>query len=129
MLLFDQRYSAPMILVVDRDPEVLQEASRILNRDRQVFLASSSEQALEMVERLGFSVVLVDLHLPWAYALIQTLHDAHPDLLFIGVNGAVQASLREADTKDIGIVEFLSKPITPEWKPVVERVRARHTSR
>ena len=118
-----------MILVVDRDPEVLQEASRVLNRDRQVFLASSSEQALEMVGRLGFSVVLVDLHIPWAHALIQTLHDAHPDLLFIGVNGAIKASLREADTRDIGIVEFLSKPITPEWKPVVERVRASHPSR
>ena len=113
-----------MILVVDRDAETLEAASRILNRNRQVFLASSAEQAREMVERLGFSVVLVDLDLPEAYTLIQTLHDAHPDLLFIGICGAMKASMKEANKRSIGIVEFLSKPITPEWKPVVERVRA-----
>jgi PleD family two-component response regulator len=50
-----------MILVVDHDPEVLERAREILNRDRQVFLASTSQQAFDMVQRLGFSVVLVDL--------------------------------------------------------------------
>ncbi len=54
-----------MILVVDHDPDVLEKARQILNRDRQVFLASTAQQALDMVERLsGFSVVLVDLDLP-----------------------------------------------------------------
>jgi len=68
-----------MILVVDHDPEVLDRAREVLNRDRQVFLASTSEQAFEMVERLGFSVVLVDLDMPGdGYALIQKLHDANP---------------------------------------------------
>jgi DNA-binding NtrC family response regulator len=113
-----------MILVVDQDPQLLEQASRILNRDRQVFLASSAEQALEMVGRLGFSVVLVDLELTGAHALIQMLHDAHPDLLFIGVHGAMKATMRMADSTRLGVVEFLEKPITPEWKPVVERVRA-----
>ena len=53
-----------MILVVDHDPEVLDSARQILNRNRQVFLASTADQALNMVQRLGFSVVLVDLDLP-----------------------------------------------------------------
>jgi CheY-like chemotaxis protein len=52
-----------MILVVDDDPEVLEQAPRILNGDRHVFLASTAAQALNMVQRLGFSVVLVDLEL------------------------------------------------------------------
>lgn len=34
-----------MILVVDHDPEVLEKAREFLNRDRQVFLASTAEQA------------------------------------------------------------------------------------
>jgi hypothetical protein len=37
-----------VILVVDQDPEILEQASRILNRDRQVFLASNGEKAFEM---------------------------------------------------------------------------------
>ncbi len=82
-----------MILVVDHDPEVLERAREILNRDRQVFLASTSEQAFEMVERLGFSVVLVDLDMPGdGYALIQKLHDANPELLIIAISGALNAS-------------------------------------
>lgn len=114
-----------MILVVDHDPEVLEEARKVLNRDRQVFTASTAQKAFEMVRRLGFSVVLVDLDLPGdAYALIRQLHDAHPDLLIIGINGAMKASVQEA-TQDLGIVEMLRKPITPAWKPIVERVRAR----
>jgi CheY-like chemotaxis protein len=118
-------YHSSMILVVDHDPEVLEKASEVLNRDRQVFLASSAKQALEMVQKVGFSVVLVDMDLPGnAYALIRKLHNTNPDLLFIATYGAVKASVLEA-TKEIGVVETLKKPITPEWKPVVERIRAR----
>jgi len=115
-----------MILVVDRDPEVLEQARQILNRDRQVFLASTATQALEMVERLGFSVVLVDLDLPGdAVELIQRMHDTHPDILIVAISGAVRASMDGA-IKPPGVVEILPKPITPEWKPVVERVRAKY---
>ncbi|HLG98961.1 MAG TPA: response regulator [Bryobacteraceae bacterium] len=112
-----------MILVVDDDPEVLEQAQKILNRDRQVFLASNATQAYDMVKRLGFSVVLVDLDLPQAYSLIQRLQDTHPDLLIIAISGAMQASV--ADTTKLGVAEVLNKPISPAWKPVVERVRAR----
>ena len=116
-----------MILVVDHDPEVLEKAREILNRDRQVFLASTAEQAFELVERLGFSVVLVDLELPGdAFALIQKLHDSNPDLLIIGIAGAIRASVSQ--TNKLGIVEVLEKPITRDWKPVVERIRALRAS-
>src|SRR5437868_15514837 len=105
-----------MILVVDHDPEVLERAAQILNRDRQVFLASAGEQAFEMVQRLGFSVVLVDLDLPGdAYALIQKLHDANHDLLIIAIAGAMRDSVPKT-TKELGVVEVLTKPIRPEWK-------------
>ena len=58
-------YTSGMILVVDHDPEVLEMAAKILNRDRQVFLATTAKQAFEILARLdGFSVVLVDLDLP-----------------------------------------------------------------
>ena len=113
-----------MILVVDHDPEVLEQAQKILNRDRQVFLASTAAQALDMVQRLGFSVVLVDLELRGGYALIQKLHDTNPGLLIIGVKGAIKASVQHG-AESTAIVEYLEKPISPEWKPVVERIRAR----
>ena len=64
-----------MILVVDNDPTVLDQAQQILNRERQVFLALDATRALELSGNLGFSVALVDLDLPggaWV-DLIRTL--------------------------------------------------------
>jgi len=43
--------------------------------------------------------------------------------LIVAIAGAVKASVPEA-TKELGVVEVLKKPIAPEWKPVVERIRA-----
>ena len=104
--------------------EALEKAREKLNRDRQVFLALNAKEVFALVQRLGFSVVLVDLDLPGdAYKLIQQLNDANPQRLIVAIAGAVKASVPEA-TKELGVVEVLKKPITPEWKPVVERIRA-----
>ena len=119
-----------MILVVDNDPMVLDQAQRILNRDRQVFLAEDSARALVLAGNLGFSVALVDLDLPGGagFDLIRTLRRAVPDLQIIAVTDAI-SSLSSEDAQKLGVVEVLRKPITPAWKPVVERIRAkRHSS-
>jgi len=122
-------YTSGMILVVDHDPEVLDMAAKILNRDRQVFLATTAKQAFEILARLnGFSVVLVDLDLPGdPFALIRKLHNLDPALLIVATSGAMTASLRDA-TDAPEVVAVLKKPVTPEWKPVVERLRAQHHS-
>ena len=71
---------------------------------------------------------MLEKHLPGdARALIQKLHDANPDLLIIAISGALKASVLEA-TRELGVVEVLKKPITREWKPVVERIRARRAT-
>jgi len=118
-----------MILVVDDDPMVLDQAQQILNRERQVFLAEDATRALELAGNLGFSVALVDLDLPAGagFDLIRTLRRSVPDLQIIAVTNAI-SSLSSEDAQKLGIVEVLRKPITPAWKPVVERIRARHRS-
>ena len=47
-----------MILVVDDDEALLEQAQEILNRNRQVFLASDADRAFELARELGFSVAL-----------------------------------------------------------------------
>ena len=115
-----------MILVVNDDPCVLEAAQKILNRDRRVFIASNSHQAFELAQELGFSVAVVDLNLRGreGLELIGKLHQTIPDLPIIAICGDVQGALLER-LKALGVVETLSKPVTPAWKPVVERVRAR----
>jgi CheY-like chemotaxis protein len=115
-----------MILVVDNDPTVLDKAQQILNRERQVFLATNAARALELSGNLGFSVALVDLDLPGGagFELIRTLRRSLPDLQIIAITSAIY-SISPEDAKKLGVVEVLRKPITPDWKPVVERILAR----
>ena len=115
-----------MILVVDNDPVVLDQAQRILNRERQVFLAPNVTRALDLAGNLGFSVALVDVDLPagTGFDLIRTLRRSVPELQIIAVTNAI-SSLSAEDAAKLGAVEVLRKPITPDWKPVVERIRAR----
>ena len=118
-----------MILVVDNDPAVLDQAQQILNRERQVFLAPDATQALDLAGNLGFSVALVDLDLPGGagFDLIRTLRRSVPDLQIIAITSAIH-SLTPEDAQKLGVAEVLKKPITPAWKPVVERIRARRAS-
>jgi CheY-like chemotaxis protein len=115
-----------MILVVDDDPTVLDQAQQILNRDRQVFLAKDSARALDLAGNLGFSVALVDLDLPEGagFDLIKRLRRSVPDLQIIAITSAFH-SLSPEDAQKLGVVEVLRKPITADWKPIVERIRAR----
>ena len=114
-----------MILVVG-DTTVLDKALQILNRERQVFLAEDSARALELAGNLGFSVALVDLDLPGGagFDLIRTLRRSVPDLQIIAVTNALY-NLSPEDAEKLGVAAVLKKPITSEWKPVVERIRAR----
>ena len=114
-----------MILVVDDDPTFLEQAREILNRERRVFLASDAQHAWRLAQRLGFSVALVDLDLRGedGLALIARLHAAFPELAIIAISGEAHEQVLQ-DAKASGAVEVLPKPITPEWKPVVERLRA-----
>ena len=118
-----------MILVVDDDPTVLDQAQQILNRDRQVFLAPNVTRALDLAGNLGFSVALVDLDLPGGagFDLIRTLRRSVPDLQIIAVTNAISRFSLE-DAEKLGVVEVLRKPITSDWKPIVERIRARRTN-
>lgn len=115
-----------MILVVDDDATVLDQAQQILNRERQVFLAKDSTRALELAGNLGFSVALVDLDMPGGagFDLIRRLRRSVPDLQIIAISSATH-SLSAEDAQKLGVVEVLRKPISPAWKPIVERIRAR----
>jgi DNA-binding response OmpR family regulator len=94
-----------------------------------VFLASDADRAFELARELGFSVALVDLDLPGeeGFALIRTLRDTVPELSIIVISSALH-SLPLEDARKLGAVEMLKKPITPDWKPVVERVWERRSN-
>jgi DNA-binding response OmpR family regulator len=99
-----------MILVVDDDLAFLEKAREILNRDRQVFLASDAKHAFRLAEDLGFSVVLVDLDLRGenGFELIREMRDRFPDLPVIAISGVFPTDVLEG-AKVLGAIEVLHK--------------------
>ena len=88
-----------------------------------MLVVSDAERAFDLAQHLGFSVALVDLDLRAdGFALIRKLRDSVPELSIIVISSAFHNITLE-DAKKLGAVEVLKKPITPDWKPVVERVR------
>lgn len=89
------------------------------------FSPGSSQLALRLAGDLGFSVVLVDLELRGedGLELISQMCEKFPGLPIIAVDDSSQKTLA-ARAMELGAIEILRKPITPAWKPVVERVRA-----
>src|SRR5581483_5674449 len=108
-----------MILVVDDDPKFLEKAREILNRTRQVFLASTARRAYKLAQDLGFSVGLVHLDLKGedGIALIRNIRENVPGLPIIAIAEDLQHAAVEL-ARELGVAEILTKPITPEWKPV-----------
>ena len=117
-----------MILLVDDDPVFLESAEQLLDIGRGILLASSAEQARDLMWSVGaeFSVVIVDLDLggEGGLALIREMARIFPDLPVIAISGVQQRNVRES-AKLLGAVETLTKPINMEWNAAIARARAK----
>ena len=113
-----------MILLVDDDSSFLEKARKLFPDEWQVFFATNTKQALALAEDLDFNVVLVDLVLGTenGYELIGELHRRFPGLPIVAMSGVVKSDLLEV-AKTFGAAESLAKPITPEWKTIVDHLR------
>src|SRR5437660_12489922 len=99
-----------MILVVDDDPVILDQAQKVLNRERQVFLAEDSARALELAGDLGFSVALADLELPegGGFDLIRRRRRSGADVQIIAITNSTSSRSPE-DGQKLGVSEVLRK--------------------
>ncbi len=120
-----------MILVVDDDPEFLEQVETALACDEPVFVAQDGESALELMKTVGdgLSVALVDLNLPTVdgFSLIVAMRKDFPDLPIIAISGVAKGPVLES-AKAVGAKASLSKPITREWTNTIERVRKRQNT-
>jgi CheY-like chemotaxis protein len=117
-----------LILIVAQDSRFLEVAQALLGRTDRVYFAFDEAQALTIIDYVGtdIGVVVVDLdrRTGSGFELLRSLRSRVPDVPMI----AVLASLSEAaleDAKVFGADEALSKPITPDWKTTVDRLRRR----
>jgi len=117
-----------MLLIVDDDPMFLERAEELLlGEGKGIFFARDAEHAKELMGAVGegFSVVMIDLDLPGqdGFSLISEMRRHFPNLPIIAISGVFQKHVLES-AKLLGAAEALEKPIGPEWRSAIARVRA-----
>jgi DNA-binding NtrC family response regulator len=104
------------ILIVDDEPDILNAFERMLTGEtHDVETACSAEEALELLDRSSFDLVLTDLSMPKAdgFELLTRMRqrgDGTPTLVISGA-GTVEHAVRAIK---LGALDFLEKPIHRE---------------
>ncbi|MGA8181558.1 MAG: response regulator, partial [Desulfobacterales bacterium] len=120
----------PKILVVD-DEKVIREGCRdVLSLEGfEVLLAENGEQGLEMIEKVHFDVVLLDLMMPGksGFDVLSHIKALHPDTSIIVITGYATVE-HSIEAMKSGAFDFIPKPFSPDQLRVVVFKAIEHTS-
>lgn len=115
-----------MVLIVDGDPRILEEAANILGA-KNVWFAASADHARSLLTTVGhsFSVALIDRELPSddAFKLIAELHEYCPEVVVMVMVSAADTSVN--GHTNAGGIGLLRKPITRDWRDLIIQAQAR----
>ena len=104
------------VLVVDDEP-IVRESLRDWLEDAgyQVATAESAEEALEMVEKQDFGVMVLDLRLPGKTGLtvLREVKAVKPQIKSIIIT-AYPSEETAAEATKLGVVDYLVKPVAPD---------------
>jgi len=104
------------ILIVDDEP-IVRESIRDWLKDAgyQVMTAESGEEALEMIERQDFSVMILDVRLPGktGITVLKEVKTLKPEIKSIIITAYPSTELA-AEAMKLGAVDYLIKPIAPD---------------
>ncbi len=101
----------PNILLVEDYPILRDLFSRILKQEHECCAVKSAEEAIELLDKREFNVIIVDISLPKMNGIellkyVRQKYSALPVIMMSGGN----ASLRPEDFKRLGAICYLEKP-------------------
>ncbi len=104
------------ILIIDDDAAIRDACFQVLTRSGyEAELAGTPEEALELISRFEFDVILLDLKMPGMNGLELLKHvkedDPHAEVVIITAYGTVQNAVEAMKS---GASDFLQKPFNPE---------------
>jgi len=104
------------ILVVD-DEAIVRESIRDWLKDAgyQVSVAESGEEALKMIQKQDFGVMILDLRLPGINGIevLKKAKTLKPDIKSIVIT-AYPTMLTQEEASKLGAIDYLVKPIFPD---------------
>ena len=109
----------PNILIVDDRKENLQATEKVLKSLRaSIFKAASGNEALKLILRHHFAVVLLDVQMPemdgFETALLMQEHDSMRGVPIIFVTAISKEDKYATRAAEIGAVDYVFKPINPD---------------
>ena len=109
----------PNILIVDDRKENLLATEKVLKPlRRQIFKASSGNEALKLILRHRFAVVLLDVQMPemdgFETAMLMQEHESMRGVPIIFVTAISKEDKYATRAAEIGAVDYIFKPINPE---------------
>ena len=103
------------ILVVDDDDQVLFVWSNALASSQDITLvtAQDGQEALEILERDGFDVIITDLRMPRmdGYQLTEAVRRQDPDVTIVWLTGYRDPSRSPMEAR-LGVYRVVDKPLT-----------------
>ena len=104
------------ILIVDDEP-IVRESIRDWLKDAgyRVATAESGEEALGLIEKQDFSVIIMDVRLPGktGVTVLKEVKALKPGIKSIIITAYPSAEM-VAEAKKLGVVDYLIKPIAPD---------------
>jgi two-component system nitrogen regulation response regulator NtrX len=104
------------ILVIDDESAVLSALAGLLRRKgHEVFEASDGATGLELLQKQGVDLVIIDIYMPGlgGLATIPLLRRNWPTLKIIAISGAAHPQEAGARATALGADHFQSKPFEP----------------
>lgn len=114
----DELHKLIPILIVDDNPENLLVHQAVLrNSERKIVTAESGEEALKLIQKYDFAVVLLDIQMPVmdgyevAERIKQMKNEESPPIIFITAGMNENSQVLKGYTA--GAVDYLFKPVEP----------------
>ncbi|MBE0584644.1 MAG: response regulator [Desulfofustis sp.] len=116
---------ARVLLVDDEEEFVSTLSERLKARNLEVSAATRGEDAIDLVARLDFDVVILDLAMPGMDGLVtlERIKAHHPEIEIIMLtgHGSVKAGIQ---AMKLGADDFLEKPV--DMKTLLSKIGAAH---
>jgi signal transduction histidine kinase len=109
----------PNILIVDDRKENLLATEKVLkNLDAEIFKANSGNEALSLMLRHKFAVMLLDVQMPemdgFEVAMLMQEHESMRCIPIIFVTAISKEEKYASQAAEIGAVDYIFKPINPD---------------
>ena len=104
-----------VVLIVDDEAIIRESLGDYLRDTYQVITAGSGEEALELIEKQDFDVLIIDVRLPGRTGLqvLREVKESKPYIKSIVMTGYPSVELA-VEAMRLGAIDYLVKPVAPD---------------